>query len=111
MAFHDEADEAFALVVGLGEKLLGGGADGFVIATHFDLRHGFHGDRDTLFGIEILLRRHVERHELQGKFFIGFNHRHNYRAAANDGAGAAQAIYNQRLMRSRLAKERSDGDH
>ena len=63
MAFHDEADEAFALVGRLGEELLGRGEDGLFIGADFDLGYGFDGDGYTLLGIEILLRGYVEAHE------------------------------------------------
>ena len=38
------------------------------IGLHFDLRHRFHGDGDALVGVEILLRRDVERHQLERQF-------------------------------------------
>ncbi len=55
MAFHDEANEAFALVGRFGEELLGSGKDGFFVGADFDLGDSFNGDRDTLLGVEVLL--------------------------------------------------------
>ena len=43
VAFHDEADEAFALVGRFGEELLGRGEDGFLVGADFDLCDGFDG--------------------------------------------------------------------
>ena len=65
MAFHDEADEAFALVGRLGEKLLGRGEDGFLVGADFDLRDGFDGDGYALLGVEVLLGGDVEAHQLE----------------------------------------------
>ena len=65
VAFHHQADEAFALVGRLGEKLLGGGENRLGIGLHFDLRYGFDGDRDTLAGVQVLFRRDVKRHQLE----------------------------------------------
>ena len=60
VALHDEADQSFALRRRLGEELLCRGENGFTIGADLDLRHGFDGDRDSLLGVEILLRRDVE---------------------------------------------------
>ena len=64
MAFHHEADKAFALVGRLGQELLGRGEDRLLVRANFDLGHSFHGDGDALLGVEILLGRDVEAHEL-----------------------------------------------
>ena len=72
VAFHHQADQAFALLVGLGEELLGRGEDRFRIGLHLDLRDGLHGDGDALLGVEILLRRDVERHEFERKVLGSF---------------------------------------
>src|ERR1022692_3734514 len=37
----------------------------FRVGLHFDLRHGFYRDGNALLGVEVLLRRHVEGHQLQ----------------------------------------------
>ncbi len=55
----------FALLRRLGEELLGRSPDGFRIRLHLDLRHGLHRDRHALLGVEVLLRRNVERHQFQ----------------------------------------------
>ncbi len=65
VAFHDEADEAFALIGGLGEELLGGGEDRLLVGADFDLRDGFDRDGDALAGVEVLLRCDVEAHEFK----------------------------------------------
>ena len=49
----------------LGEELLGGGENRFAIGADLDLRNGFDGDGDALLGVEVLLRRDVEGHQLQ----------------------------------------------
>ncbi len=103
MAFHHQADQAFALLIGFGEELLGGGEDGFLVGLHLDLGDGLHGDGYALLGVEILLRRHVERHQFEGKVAAVFDHRKDDGAVSLDHAGSAKAINNQRFMRSRLA--------
>ena len=60
MSFHHQANQSLALLISLGQKLLGCGQNGFGIRLHFDLRHRLDGDRDTLLGVEILLWRHIE---------------------------------------------------
>ncbi len=104
MAFHHEADQAFALGRGFGEELLGGGEDRLLIAADLDLRHGFHRDRDTLLGVEVLLRRHVERHELQRQLPAAFDHGENNGAVPLDHAGAAESIDDERLIRAGFAE-------
>lgn len=103
MAFHHQPDQPFARLIGLGEKLLGGGLDGFGVAFHFDLRDRFHRHGDALFGVEILLRRDVERHQLQRKLAVAFHHRENHGSPAFHDAGAAEAVNHQRFMRARFS--------
>src|SRR6185437_4649231 len=64
MTFHHQADQPFTLLRSLGEELLGRGLDGDFVRFDLELSHGFHADRDTLPGVEVLLRRHVEAHQL-----------------------------------------------
>ena len=90
MAFHHQADQAFALLVGLGEELLGRGSNRFVVGLHFDLRDGFDGHGDTLLGVEILLRRHVERHQFERQAAADLHHRKDDRAVALDDARATR---------------------
>ncbi len=65
MTFHHQPDQALALVIGLGEELLGRGQNRFRVGLHLDLRHGFHRHGDALLGVQILLRRYVERHQFE----------------------------------------------
>ena len=111
MAFHHQADQAFALLIGLGEELLGGGQDGLHVRLHLDLRHRFDGDRDALLGVEILLRRHVERHQLQRKLAADLDHREYQRSVALDHAGSAKSVDDQRFMRAGLAIEPGHAAH
>ena len=90
--------------VRLGEELLGRGLNGFGIALHFDLRNRFHRHGDALLGVEILLRRDIKRHQLQRKLAKTFDHREDHRSPALHDARAAQAIDNQRFMRTGFAK-------
>ena len=111
MAFHDEANQAFALVRRFGEKLLGGGENAFGIRLHFDLRDGFHGDRDALAGVEILRRRDVERHQFERETAAEFDHgQHDGAAAFDDPRRAAKAVNDEGLVRPRLSVE-SGGHH
>ena len=75
VAFHHQADQAFALRRRLGEELLGGGEDGFAVGADLDLRDGFDGDGDALLGVEVLLRRDVEGHQLQRELAAAFDDR------------------------------------
>ena len=65
MAFHHQPDQSFALLRRLGQKLFSRGLDRFRIGLDLDLRHRFDGDGDALSRVEILLRRHIERHQLK----------------------------------------------
>ena len=103
MPFHHEADESFALLGALGQKLLGRGADGHRIRLHLELRHRFHGDRNALVGIQALLRRHVKRHQFEGEILALLHHRKDDRAAALDDARAAEAVNDQGFVRTRFA--------
>ena len=65
MAFHHEADEAFALVGRFSEELLGRGEDGLLIGADLNLGNGFDSNRDALLGVEVLLWGDVEAHQFQ----------------------------------------------
>src|ERR1700693_1934298 len=45
MAFHHQAYQAFALLIGFGEELLGRGEDGFLVRLYLDLGDGLDSDR------------------------------------------------------------------
>ena len=111
VAFHHQADQAFALLIGFGEELLGGGEDRFRVGLHLDLRDGFDGDGDALLGVEILLRRDVERHEFEREVAAVFDHRKDDRAVSLDHARAAKAVNDQRFMRSRFAVQAGQHAH
>ncbi len=118
VAFHHQADQPLALLRRLGEELLGGGVDRFGIGLHLDLRDRFHRHRDALLGVEILLRRDVERHQLEREQAAILDHRENHAAAALDDAGAAKTINHQRLVRTGFAiqlgehrHQKQDGNH
>ena len=104
MAFHDEADEAFALVGGLGEELLGGGEDGLFVGADFDLRDGFDGDGYALLGVEVLLRGYVEAHELERELAGVFDDGEDDGAAALDDARAAEAVDDDGFVRAGFAE-------
>ena len=103
MAFHDQADQAFALLIAFGEELLGRGKNRLFVGLYLDLRHGFDGDGYALFGVQILLRSHVERHEFERKVFAVLDHRKNDGAVSLNHAGSTKAIDDQRFMGSRFA--------
>ena len=111
MTFHHQPDQPFALRVGLRQKLLGRGLDRLRIALHLDLRDGFHRDRDALLGVEILLRRNIERHQLQRKLTAGFHHREDHRAAALDNPCSAETVNDDRLVRTGLPIQPGNGHH
>ena len=66
VALHHQPDQAVAFRVALSEELLGGSYDRLRIGLHLDLRHSLDRDRDTLHRVQVLLRRDVEGHQLQG---------------------------------------------
>ncbi len=103
MAFHHQADQAFALLIGLGEELLGRGEDGFLVGLHLNLGDSLDGNGDALLSVEVLLRGHVERHQLQRKVLAVFDHREDDGAVSLDHSSPAKAVNNQRFMRSRFA--------
>ncbi len=104
VAFHDEADEAFALVGRFGEELLGRGEDGFLVGADLDLRDGFDGDGDALLGVEVLLRGDVEAHELERELAGVFDDGKDDGAAAFDDARAAEAVDDDGFVRAGFAK-------
>jgi len=60
MAFHDQLNQAFALLIALRQELFSRGPDRLHIRFHFNLRHGLDGHCDTLLCVEILLWSDVE---------------------------------------------------
>ena len=111
VAFHDQADEALALLGRLGEELLGGGEDGLGVGLHLDLRHRFHRDRHALAGVEILLGRDVERHQFQRQSSAVLHHRKDHRAAAFDHARAAESVNDDGFMRPGFAEQLGEQGH
>src|SRR6185437_14457822 len=103
MAFHYQPDQAFALLRRLVQELLGRGHDALLVGSHLDLRHSFHRHRHALPRIKILLRRHVEAHQLQREGARMLHHRINERAMADDYPRSTQAVANDRLIRPSLA--------
>ena len=104
VAFHDEADEAFALVRGFGEELLGRGEDGLFVGADFDLCDGFDGYGYALFGVEVLLRGYVEAHELERELAGVFEHGEDDGGSALDDAGAADAVDDDGFVGAGFAK-------
>ena len=104
VSFHDQADEAFAFGRVLREELFGRGEDRLLVGADLDLRDSFHGNGDALFGVEILLRSDVERHQLKRELAAVFDDREDDGAVALDDAGAAKSIDDQRLVGAGLAK-------
>ena len=104
MAFHDEADEAFALVGRFGEELFGRSEDGLLVGADLDLRDGFNGYSDALLGVEILLRGDIEAHEFERELAGVFNDGKDDGAATLDNARAAKTVDDDGLVRAGFAK-------
>src|SRR5208283_996765 len=104
VAFHHQADQPFAFLRLLGEELFRRGQDRFRIGLHLDLRHRFHRYGHTLPRIEVLLRRHVKRHQLQRQTARGLHHRKNKGATALYHARAAQAVDDDGFVRTGFAE-------
>ena len=111
MAFHHQADQAFALLIGLGQELLRRGQDGLHVRLHLDLRHGLDRDRDALLGVEILLRGHVERHQFERKLAADLDHGKHDRAVSFHDARAAKAVDDQRFVRTGFAIQPGQNTH
>jgi hypothetical protein len=103
MPFHHQPDQPFALLVGFGQKLLGRRQYRLTIGLHLDLRHSLDRHCDALLCVQILLRRHVERHQLQRQIFANLHHRKHQCAVPLHHARPAQAVHDERLVRPRFA--------
>jgi hypothetical protein len=101
--FHHQPDQAFALLIGFGEELLGCGQNRFLVRLHLDLRDRFDRHGDALLRVEVLLRRHVKRHQFEREVAAVLDHRKDDRAVPLHHARAAKAVNDQRFMRARLA--------
>ena len=104
VAFHHQADEALALVWSLGQELFCRGENRLLIGANLDLRDGFDGDGDALPGVEILLWRDVEAHQLEREFAAMFHHRKDHGAVPLDDARTAKTVDDERLIGAGLAK-------
>ena len=87
MTLHDKPDESLASLVGLGQKLFGSRLYRLRIAFDFNLSDRFNRHRNTLLRVQVLLRRDIERHQLQRELAEAFDHR-------NDDCSAS--LYNSR---------------
>ncbi len=105
MAFHHQPDQAFALLVSLGQELLGCRQDGLPVGLHFDLRDSLDSHRYALFGVQILLRRHVERHQFQRKVPANLHHRKHQRAMPLHNPRPAESIHDECFVGSSFAIE------
>ena len=92
MAFHHEANQALALVWFLAQELFRSGEDRFLVGFDLDLRHRFHGDGDALLRVQVLLRRHVEGHQLERQIPAGLHHRKNEGASSAVDLRASHAV-------------------
>src|SRR5439155_20127278 len=111
MPFHDQPDESFALLVSLGKELFRRSQNGLHVGFHFDLRHGFDGDRHALLGVEVLLRRDIKRHQLQRKSTANLNHRKHDGAVSFHDSGSAEPVNYQCFMWSSLAVQACQRAH
>ncbi len=111
MALHHQADQPFAQLRRLGEELLGSGQDRGLVAAHLDLCYRLHCDSHALFGIEVLLRSHVETHQLQAQLAAVLHHGKDHRSVALDDPWPAEAVDNQSLIRASLAIHPSQDAH
>src|SRR5262249_43711780 len=105
MAFHDQADQPFAFFGSLAEELLRRGKDAFVVGLDLDLRYGLDRHPHALLGVEVLLRGHVEGHQLERQLTRTLDHRPDDRAAPTVDARTTQAVDDQRLVRPYLSVE------
>src|SRR6266436_5464154 len=111
MAFHHQPNQGLALFRPLGEKLLGSRQDGLFVVLHLDLRYGFDRYGDALLRIQTLLRRDVERHQLQREVPAGLHHRKNQCAFSAVGLRPSHSESDQSLIRSDFSVHLGDHDH
>ena len=81
------------------------------IRLHLDLRDRFDRHRDALLGVEILLRRHVERHQFQRQLAADLHHGQHHRAVPLHHARPAQAVHDECFVRPRFAIEPGHSAH
>ena len=81
------------------------------IGADLDLRDGFDRDGDALLGVEVLLRRDVEGHQLERELLAALDHGEDDRARSLDDARAAKAIDDDGLVGSSLAKHLRNAGH
>ena len=103
MSFHHQADQAFPLLVGLGEELFRRGQNGLHVRLDLDLRYRLDRDRHALLGVEVLLWGHVERHQFQRKLAAYLDHGEHQSAVALHYSGPAQSVDDQGFMGAGLA--------
>ena len=89
----------FALVVRLGQELLGRSQNRFRVGLHLDLRDRFDGNGHALLGVEILLRSYVERHQFEREFAADLHHGQHDRAMAFHHARPTQSVHDEGLVR------------
>ena len=108
MALHHQPDQALALLRRLGQELLRRGQNRRLVAAHLDLGHRLDGHRNALLGVEVLLRSHVEAHQLQAQLAAILHHGKDHRAVALDDPRAAESKDNQCLVGTGLAVHLGD---
>src|SRR6266576_3691905 len=111
MAFHHQSDQSLALLICLGQELLRRGQDRLDVGLDLDLRHGLDCYRLSLLGVEILLRSHVERHQFQRKLPANLHHGPYDGPVTFHDTRAAEAVNDERFMRTGLAIESRESAH
>src|SRR5258707_14389003 len=111
MAFHHQADQTLAFLRRLGEELLSRRLDRFGIGLDLDLRDRFDGHGDALLGIQILLWRNVERHELERQQAAILDHGQDHATAALYYARPAKTVNYQSFVRASLAIQLGEHGH
>ena len=104
VAFHDEANQRFALRRRFGQELFSRRPDGIGSRLDLELRHRLDVHRDALIGVEILLRRDIEAHQLEAELLRAVNQWQDQLRAPLHDVRAAKPVANQRLVRSDLAE-------
>ena len=100
------ANSAFPLIGGFVQELFSRGLDADLIGFDLDLRHSFNIDRHALAGEKVLLRRHIEAHQLERELPRLLDQRPNHGAAPFDHPGAAHAVHDEGLVRPHLPEHR-----
>src|SRR5581483_9680980 len=105
MAFHDQADQVFAIILSFAQELLGSRFDTSLVRTDLNLSDGFDVDGHTLSRVESLAGSNIKGHQLQREFLGALVERNDEVCSSSDDFRATATIDNQSLVGADLAQQ------